>query len=150
MDCCKIDVKTSEALVKEFPGSFFPHLCYENVCDAVYHKVDFFKSGKWKVAYGYISAPSNRFILIRHCFILDVESNMAIDPTAALLVQNTGAEYPGDYYIMYIFDSVEDYVQALIAENQCISLESFLQKYDEDFASWAKEHSFAIAEPTVF
>lgn len=142
-----IDVLKSETLYDEMIEFIQPRRCYLNVFYVGFQKMDEFSSGRWKIAYGYLSLKDKPKFLVRHCYIMDVISQKVIDPTAACLVKRGIADYPEVYRTMYVFDSPVKYIEAVEADHEYPALVDFLKEYDEKMLSWAKENGFLIFEP---
>lgn len=123
-----LDVGKSISVFKKLKRLIEPKFCYNNVFHVVSNFQSQFMDGKWKVAYGYVRTLPEVFC--RHCFILDTESGLIIDPTAPA----TGNPLEDKtYFIMKAFDSLDDYISAIDEENNLPALENVLR--DEDMAA---------------
>lgn len=121
----RLDLETSRKVYQKLRKRIEPKLCYNNVFNMVSAYQGEFMDGRWKVSYGYVRTLPN--VYCRHCFVLDTESELIIDPTV-LSTGNPTEER--DYYIMRAFDSLGDYISAIDKEHNLPALEHYLK--DED------------------
>lgn len=103
------DYETSKAVYERNKGVITPQMCYNNVFQVIVN--EFWKNRKnnWKVAYGYFSLDDENKLYARHCFILD--GTTVIDPT--VIAYNEGKEKARDYLVFKVFDTYEEYINAL-------------------------------------
>lgn len=102
----KLDIQTSKVMYEKFKNKIEPKMCYNNVFRISTSMMSKFKSGEWKVAYGYISV-FEKSLYARHCFIICGDS--VIDPTLFAASGNLDA----DYIITKIYDNFSDYTKAI-------------------------------------
>lgn len=127
MTLYKLDAKTSESVYRSVKREMEPKMCYNNVFKTVSKYFDYFNDGRWKVAYGYMRTLPTVFC--RHCFILDAESNLVIDPTIFASGMDTSER---EYYIFKVFDTLEDYTNALDEADRLPALDYYLCKEDNE------------------
>ena len=111
-----LNVEKSKELLSKMPeGSIQKKECYVNMffCQ-MYHRKFFVNEG-YKIAYGYVNVSNKLYT--RHAFIVDA-NNEAIDPTLALRedFDKDVDDKSGTYFSFYIFDDVDNYVDA-VGEN---------------------------------
>lgn len=75
----RLDLETSRKVYQKLRKRIEPKLCYNNVFNMVSAYQGEFMDGRWKVSYGYVRTLPN--VYCRHCFVLDTESELIIDPT---------------------------------------------------------------------
>ena len=78
-------------------------MCYQNIFRISVLELEKFNSGKWKIAYGYVSIYEDS-LFARHCFIIDGDN--IIDPT--IFVTGEVKENP-EYMVFKVFDNYNDY-----------------------------------------
>ena len=119
-----------------------PHIefkqCYNNVFNVVTDYIATFRSGEWKVAYGYVEVMS--LVYCRHCFIVD-ESGKVIDPT---ICTNTDPNTDRDYLVMKIFDDIDEYFTAIERENYYPALDRTLKENTAAAQKWANENGVIL------
>ena len=120
-DTCKDRIKQKE--------------CYSNVFNIMDYDPKPFRDGTWKISYGYVEAMSGLYC--RHCFIVDKDDRV-IDPTTF-----THKEPPTQraYYVMYIFDDLDDYLSAVLSEDCMPSLDLYFKDDDKAAFKWAKNNN---------
>lgn len=108
--------------------------CYNNVFECVTDYMSKFRNGEWKASYGYVSAMVA--VYCRHCYILD-ENNNVIDPTIFVQSEpNTEREY----YTMFVFDDVDEYLNAIESEDYMPALDKYLKEHERNAVKWAAEN----------
>lgn len=107
--------------------------CYNNVFEVVTDYISNFRTGKWQVAYGYTEVMTGLYC--RHCFILD-EHGKVIDPT----IYAQSEQQDREYYVMAVFDDVDEYFDAIEKEHYMPALERHLQEQDNKACQWASEN----------
>lgn len=124
----KIDLKASMALYHRNRKHIEKKQCYVNVY-RTYFGIPLRTASALRIAYGYVSlGDSFPNMYARHAFFLD-ETNNVIDPTFGLFPDKTLREY----MVFYIFDSAQEYVDAIERENCMPSLCAYLRKYEHEF-----------------
>ena len=111
--------------------------CYNNVFEVVTDYMRKFRLGKWKIAYGYTEVMAGLYC--RHCFILD-EHNKVIDPTIYAQKEQPNREY----YVMAIFDDVDEYLAAIESEDYMPALVKTLREQDKQAQQWANENGILL------
>ena len=120
----KLDIFTSKAIYEKYKKKIKPKMCYNNVFHIATDMLLKFKSGKYKVAYGYISV-FNHSLYARHCFI--IREDLVVDPTLFA----TGENLDADYIITKIYDDINDYIKAVEDNNFIPDLIRPLQDLDK-------------------
>ena len=119
-----------------------PHIefkqCYNNVFNIVTDYIAAFRSGEWKVAYGYVEVMP--LVYCRHCFIID-ESGKVIDPT---ICTNTEPNINREDLVMKVYDDIDDYFSAIERENLYPALDKVLRENDAQAQKWANENGFIL------
>ena len=131
---CKIDLEQSRVVYENCKQHIQMKHCYNNVFEVVTDYMSNFRTGKWKIAYGYTEIMAELYC--RHCFVLD-ESNNVIDPT--IFAQNE-PQLQRAYYVMTVFDDVDEYLAAIESENYMPALEKHLREQDKQAQQWALEN----------
>lgn len=126
-----LDKKTSLEVFAECERDILPKECYKNVFRVIYSYLDNFKSGKWKVAYGYFPIRNFENLYARHCFIVD-EDGKAIDPTAMLFPDVDRR----DYYSFGILN-FEEYIDAVEDEKGYVALGRYFRKEESEAQQFA-------------
>ena len=139
MEKYNLNAEASKYVYNKDKNAYQMKECYINVFRAVCNHMENVKSGKWKIAYGYISSIHN--LLARHCFILD-ENNTVVDPT--IYTTNFEDREDSDYYVMYIFDDVEKCIDAIESENGYPALDKYLMEYTKQATKWSIENGFLL------
>lgn len=130
-----LDVETSRAVYNNCKPFLQAKMCYNNVFNVVTEYISDFRSGKYKVAYGYMSVFDS--VLCRHCFIIE-EDERVIDPTIFVGSMSTDIEY----YSMMIFDDVDKYFEAIKSDEYYPALERYLgERMDKAAWEWAKSNN---------
>ena len=123
----------SQSLYEQHEEEIKSKSCYHNIFNIVVLYPEKFRSGEWKIAYGYVRSVEN--IYCRHCFILNEEE--VIDPTVFTSNQDNKKR---TYYVTRAFDSAGDYLEALEAEGDYPALQKQLRKDDLKAQEWALEN----------
>ena len=139
MDKYKLNAEKSKEVYNKNKIAYRMKECYINVFHAVCNNMDKVKTGKWKIAYGYISSIQN--LLVRHCFIID-ENDMVIDPTIYATILEHKED--SDYYVMYVFDNIEEYIYAIESENGYPALDRYLVEHTKQATKWAMKNGFLL------
>ena len=134
----KLNVELSREVYGYFKDCIKVKECYNNVFNVFDLSIRTFRDGKWKVAYGYVEVMAGLYC--RHCFILD-EHGTVIDPTIF-----TQSEPPLDreYYTMYVFDDVDEYLNAIEGDDLMPALDKYLRERDREAQLWAKEQGIVF------
>lgn len=140
MQKLELDPQKSKLLYEEHPANYRMRECYANVYRAVTDYMDRFRSGEWKVVYGYYTISEMPELMPRHCFILD-EAGRVIDPT---IFSHKKVNVEHDYYAMYVFSDPKEYMTAVANEGFYPSLERFMQPYIRQAYEWAKAHNLHV------
>ena len=128
--------------------------CYTNTYMVVNQYMEKFKSGKWKVAYGYMQIAEDKNVknlYCRHAFVLD-ENEKVIDVTLALLCDkdesarniDDEAKSENKYIIMKVFDDVEEYIDTLMEYDGDACLSFYLKDEYLDLLKWAMENNIML------
>lgn len=127
----KLDAELSKEVYEYFKEHIQVKSCYNNIFNILTLSNKTFCEGKWKVAYGYTEVMP--LVYCRHCFILD-EYGTVIDPTIY-----TQSEPPlqREYYVMYVFDDADEYLNAIESDNLMPALNRFLGEQDKQAQMWA-------------
>lgn len=127
----KLDAELSQEVYEYFKEHIQVKSCYNNIFNILTLSNKTFREGKWKVAYGYTEVMP--LVYCRHCFILD-EYGTVIDPTIY-----TQSEPPlqREYYVMYVFDDADEYLNAIESDNLMPALDRFLREQDKQAQMWA-------------
>lgn len=112
--------------------------CYNNIFEVVTDYMSNFRSGKWKVAYGYFEVMA--CIYCRHCFVLD-ENGEVIDPT---IFTKSNIPNSNEYYVMTVFDDVDEYLSAIEDNNFMPALDKYLREQDREAQKWANENGIVL------
>ncbi len=133
--CYLIDVLRSKELAKKVKR-ICPKECYANVFRVFTSFPAEFRSGRLRVAYGYVSICDK--LWTRHCFII-TNNNEIIDPTLAL--QQDGLE-SRLYHVMKIFPSVQEYMEAIDSEHGYPALTRCLSREDVEAQQWCLDNGY--------
>ena len=106
----KLNLETSKSVYESCKDKIALKQCYFNVFCVTDNYTENFKSGKWKVAYGFLHCFDDLYV--RHCYILD-EHDRVIDPT--LMIRNS---IPEKDYITFFIAEYNEYID-MILENHC-------------------------------
>lgn len=130
-----LNIEQSKAVYNRCKGHIEPKHCYNNIFEVVTDYMEKFRSdnSKWKVCYGFTEVMLG--VYCRHCFILD-EIGEVIDPTIF-----TQSEPPleREYYAMYVFDDVDEYLTAIEENDLMPALDKYLREKDNEAQKWARE-----------
>ena len=99
----RFSVYKSKKLYEKYSNMIGTKMCYQNIFRISVLELEKFNSGKWKIAYGYVSIYEDS-LFARHCFIID--SDNIIDPT--IFVTGEVKENP-EYMVFKVFDDYNDY-----------------------------------------
>lgn len=130
----KLDLKQSKVVYEHCKQYIQIKHCYNNVFEVVTDYISKFRENEWKVAYGYTEIMAGLYC--RHCFILDENDNV-IDPT--LYAQNK-QQLERAYYVMAVFDDVDEYLKAIEENDLMPALEKHLREQDKQAQQWANEN----------
>lgn len=119
-----------------------PHIefkqCYNNVFNTVTEHIATFRSGEWKVAYGFVEVMP--LVYCRHCFIID-ENGAVIDPT---ICTNTDPNTSREYLVMKKFDDIDEYFDAIEQENYYPALDKALRENAAQAQIWANNKGYLL------
>lgn len=132
-----LDLEQSKAVYEYCKRHIQVKHCYNNVFEIVTDYMSKFRTGKWKIAYGYTEVMAGLFC--RHCFVLD-EHGKVIDAT--LFTQSEQRDRA--YYVMTVFDDVDEYLAAIESENYMPALEKYLREQDRQAQQWAQENGIIL------
>lgn len=135
MTFLSLDRGNSEAVYKKLKKIIEPKLCYNNVFLVISHYQEKFFTGRWKVAYGYVSSVQP--VYCRHCFIIGEDGNV-IDPTIFASGNQTEER---KYYVTKVFEKLEEYLSAVESEDNMPALERHLRKEDARAAEIALQNN---------
>lgn len=114
--------------------------CYRNVFSLLRPYKELFASGKWKVVYCYVSALEN--LCVRHCAILEVESNTIINAT--IYATGNPDEDNRFYFITKQFDTISEYLRAIDDCDGRLEFYDLLRKIDADAYKWAVANGYVF------
>lgn len=134
----KLNVSQSRTVYERCKKQLVMKECYNNIFKVTINYMSIFRSGKWKVAYGYMSVFEN--VMCRHCFIID-ETGQVIDPT---IFTPTSVNLDRKYLIMKIFDDIDEYFTALEQENHYPALEKYLKEHAIKMQKQANDTGFVL------
>jgi hypothetical protein len=110
-----LNIELSKEVLNNCKFCVKPKECYNNVFNILSYYTDKFRTGGWKVAYGYVDILKTEPLMARHCFIVSSDGQ-AIDPT--VVSTSTFKEEDEKTYISFkIFDTLEEYLDT-IEENR--------------------------------
>ena len=130
-----LNAETSLELYKDNENKINPKDCYINIFNLLATYPKRFHTGEWKIAYGYVSSIQGLYC--RHCFIF--ADNKVIDPTIFSTERDNSERI---YYPTKIFDSVDEYLSALDAEEGYPALTKYLQEKDKAASEWAVQNGY--------
>lgn len=129
----QLDYDKSKEVYENFKDCIKVKECYNNVFNVFDLNNGIFRSGRWKIAYGF--AEIMPCVYCRHGFIID-ENDKVIDPT--LFVQTN--EKSREYYVMYAFDDVDEYLNAIESDNLMPALNTYLRDKERQAYKWAENN----------
>ena len=130
----QLNIEQSKAVFEHCKQHLQMKHCYNNVFEVVTDYMSNFRSGKWKIAYGYVECTP--LLYCRHCFILD-ENGTVIDPT---IYTQSKPPLQREYYVMYTFDDVDEYLAAVENDDLMPALDKYLREQDRQAQQWANEN----------
>ena len=133
----KLDLKQSKNVYEHCKKHIQIKHCYNNVFEVATDYMSKFKSGNWKVAYGYTEVMAGLYC--RHCFILDDNGNV-IDPTIYAQSEQRNREY----LVMYVFDDIDGYFEAIENSDYLPALDKHLAEQDKQAQQWAKDNGIIL------
>lgn len=137
MDKAVLDYEKSKEVYEQCEQHIEMKMCYNNIFNAVTEFFEKFRSKEWKVSYGYIKVLDNLYA--RHCFIVDEYGNV-IDPT----IFATSNQSDREYYVMSVFDDVEEYMSAIQDNHFMPELRSHFIKKSKQCTEWAYEKGIIL------
>lgn len=140
---CQLDIEKSQEVYDYFKDIIEIKKCYNNVFSVFELSPKHFREGKWKVAYGYAEVMAGLYL--RHCFILD-EHGAVIDPTAFAKADPQLQREHREYYVMAVFDDVDEYLTAIEENDYMPALERYLFVQDVKAHHWAKEKGIVFVK----
>lgn len=129
-----LDLEQSKAVYEDCKRHIQVKHCYNNVFEVVTDYISNFRSGKWKVAYGFTEVMAGLYC--RHCFILN-ENETVIDPT---IFTQSKSPLEREYYTMYVFNNVDEYLTAIEENDLMPALDKYLREQDKQAQQWAKDN----------
>lgn len=109
--------------------------CYNNVFNMIFPYHEQFKSGEWRIAYGYYTAIEG--LMARHCFILTSEDEV-IDPTI-LATDTFDPEKEKVYVAFKVFGSIKEYLDVLADNDREPALFNVYYDLEMKANEWAKQ-----------
>lgn len=131
-----LNTELSREVYKKYRRGIKAKECYTNVFFILSKEFSKFKSGEWRVAYGFVSSIDH--IFCRHCFILERDGRV-IDPTMFASDRDTTER---TYFVMKAFEKIEDYISAIDAENGYPSLGRHLLKAEMKAQEWGAKNGY--------
>ncbi|KEK23927.1 hypothetical protein [Bacillus gaemokensis] len=128
----KINIELTEEVYETCSHAIQTKMCYNNVFNVMGYFMDKFRSGEWKVAYGYYTVIEN--IMARHAFIVVTETGDAIDPTAPTL----SSGYEDRKYISFALLDVDEYLDLIGKEDREPALYMSLREKDKEAQEWGR------------
>lgn len=138
MDRYELNIEQSKRVYEDCKPYIEFKMCYNNVFNVVTDFNSKFRSGEWKVAYGYVEAMAG--VYCRHCFIID-ENDKVIDPT---ICTNTDPNYHRTYLLLKAFDDVDEYLNAIKNDNYMPALYGYLKNETKQAFEWANEKGYIL------
>ena len=121
--------------------------CYNNTFRLVTMYYEKFKSGEWKVAYGYLRIFQDKRLYCRHAFIVDSD-NQVIDAT--LFTKDKDYQHDpkdankAEYLCMKIFDNLREYVKMIDDSKGYPDLCFPLMELEKEMQQWARENDYFL------
>lgn len=116
--------------------------CYTNVFHTISFFTNKFKSGEWKIAYGYLRIFKDNFLMARHCFIVN-EQGEAIDPTLFCLQYFNKDDDKN--HLSFSLLELNEYFELVEGNEYKPDLIKTLSKYEETTSDvWAKENGYIL------
>lgn len=137
MNKYEIDEEKSRELYEKYKGLIDKKMCYNNIFSIVSHNNSAFREGSLRVAYGYAEIP-HRF-LVRHCFIVDKETNKVLDPTIFALDSPVSE---GAYFAFRVFEDTDEYLDAIMKNNLLPELYRVLSHEEKKAEKWALANGY--------
>lgn len=107
----KLNLELSKEVYEECRAFLAVKECYVNIFYTMTMFTEKFKSGEWKIAYGYIRVLPDHRMMARHCFIVN-DRGEAIDPT--LFTQKHFKETTDKEHVsFFMFDDLQEYIEAV-------------------------------------
>lgn len=103
--------------------------CYANIWRISSTYMRKLKSGKWKIAYGYM--PCFGDLYARHCFMVN-EYGEAVDPTAILIQRNTQSERSKAEYMSFALLDYDEYLELVEENSYCLDLSRALSAEEDE------------------
>lgn len=129
----KMNVEKSREVFEDCSDFIEMKRCYNNVFDLIMRYHEKFKSGEWRIAYGYYTAVQN--LMARHCFILTSEDEV-IDPTV-IATPTFDPDKEKSYVTFKVFGSVSDYMRALERNDNMPDLYGVFNDLEAKAHEWA-------------
>lgn len=133
----QLDYDKSKEVYEHFKSEIKIKECYNNVFNIFTLDNAPFREGKWKIAYGFTEVMP--LLYCRHGFILD-EDNKVIDATLFAATEQPHRQY----YAMYVFDDVDEYLNAIESDNLMPALEGYLREHEKKASEWAKTQGIML------
>lgn len=131
-----LNTELSETVYKKYKRHIKAKECYTNTFFVLSKEFSKFKSGEWRVAYGFVSSID--CVYCRHCFILERDGRV-IDPTMFASDRDTSNR---TYFVMKVLEKVEDYISAIDAENGYPALGRYLLRTEKKVQEWGHENGY--------
>jgi hypothetical protein len=132
-----LNIELSKEVFQNCSHCVRPKECYNNVFNVLSYHSERFRTGEWKVAYGYVNIIKDQPMMARHCFIVTSDGE-AIDPT--IISTSTFKEDDEKRYMSFkVFDSMEDYLDSIESNNNNPFL--FNHPSEDHAIEWAKTNN---------
>lgn len=131
-----LNTELTRTVYKKYKRGIKAKECYTNVFFLLSKEFSRFQSGEWRVAYGFVSSID--CVFCRHCFILERDGNV-IDPTMFASDRETSER---TYFVMKVFETVDEYISAIDAENGYPSLGRYLSQAELEAQTWGAENGY--------
>lgn len=140
----KFNFKLSKETYENNKNRIEKNLCYNNVFNLItWDDEDKFRGEKWKVAYGYVTLPSESSIMVRHCFVIN-EENEVIDPTLVCTNYEDLDKIKGNKYITFAILELDNYLDMLWKYDRMPELTEPLFEKDKLASEWAMENGVML------
>lgn len=139
MEKHKLNYAASQELYDANSDRYHMKECYTNIWNALILHMEKFQTGEWKIVYGYMTSVQN--MLVRHCFIIG-QDGLVIDLT--LFTTHIPDREETEYYIMYVFQNVDEYFDAIEAEGGYPALDRYLNKFTKQAVQWGLDNELVL------
>lgn len=136
MEQYSLNAELSEAVYNKYKRHIKAKECYTNIFFLLSKEFSKFESGEWRIAYGFVSSID--CIYCRHCFILE-RDGLVIDPTMFASDRDISERA---YFVIKVFERVEDYISAIDVENGYPALGRYLLRAEQKAQEWGCENGY--------